>query len=65
MKEAFTHVVVRVQNAVAGLRDREEGQAMVEYALILALVSIAAIVALGLLGGKVNSAFLVIVDKFP
>jgi Flp pilus assembly pilin Flp len=29
---------------------REDGQALVEYSLILALVSIAAIVTLGLLG---------------
>ena len=65
MKDAFTQLVVRLQNTVAGLRDREEGQAMVEYALILALVSIAAIVALGLLGGKVNNAFSDIVNKFP
>ena len=50
----------------AALKDRlkhEEGQAMVEYALILALVSIVAIAVLQLMGanittlfGKVNSA---------
>ena len=65
MTDAFTYVVVRMQNLVAGLRDREEGQAMVEYALILALVSIAAIVALGVLGGKVNTAFQKINNAFP
>ena len=32
---------------------REEGQALVEYSLILALVSIAAIVTLGLVGGGI------------
>ena len=47
------------------LRNREDGQAMVEYALILALVSIAAIVALGVLGGKVNTAFQKINNAFP
>ena len=65
MTDALTYVVVRFQNAVANLRDREEGQAMVEYALILALVSIAAIVALGVLGGKVNNAFKSINNAFP
>ena len=39
------------------LRDREDGQAMVEYALILALVSIAAIVVLGQIGTDVNTVF--------
>ena len=38
------------------LRNREEGQALVEYALILALVSVAAIVVLGLLGLDVRDA---------
>jgi Flp pilus assembly pilin Flp len=37
-------------NLIAQLRDREEGQALVEYALILSLVSIAAIGILGILG---------------
>ena len=33
---------------------REEGQGLVEYALILSLVSIAAITVLGVLGGDVS-----------
>lgn len=36
---------------------REDGQGMVEYALILALVSVAAIVALGVLSGKITTIF--------
>ena len=32
------------------LRRREDGQALVEYALILSLVSVAAVAALGVLG---------------
>jgi Flp pilus assembly pilin Flp len=35
----------------------ESGQGLVEYALILALVSLAAIVALGFLSGKINALF--------
>ena len=35
------------------LRDREEGQALVEYALILALVSVVAIAALTAIGTSV------------
>lgn len=35
----------------------ENGQGMVEYALIIALVSIAAILVLGALGKAINSKF--------
>ena len=35
----------------------EEGQGLVEYALILVLVSIAAFVTLGLLGARVDAIF--------
>jgi pilus assembly protein Flp/PilA len=43
--------------ALKDLRDDESGQAMVEYALILALVSVAAITILTTLGGSVSSIF--------
>lgn len=64
MTDGFMHLYVRLQNTVANLRDREEGQAMVEYALIIALVSIVAIAALGILGGKVKTAFESINNQF-
>jgi pilus assembly protein Flp/PilA len=35
--------------------DREEGQGLAEYALILALIAVVAIAALIFLGGQVNS----------
>jgi Flp pilus assembly pilin Flp len=38
---------VGLQTWIATARDREEGQALVEYALILALVAIGALTALG------------------
>ena len=47
----------RLYLALTSLRDREEGQAMVEYALILALVSVAAVAILKTLGGSVSSIF--------
>jgi len=49
---------IKLQLALAGLRPtarREEGQALVEYALILSLVSIVAIGALKLTGTNVTS----------
>jgi pilus assembly protein Flp/PilA len=36
------------------LRDREEGQALVEYALILGLISVVAIVLLTAVGTDIN-----------
>lgn len=35
----------------------EEGQGMVEYALIIALISVVAIAALGSIGTNINTAF--------
>ena len=37
------------------LREREEGQGLVEYALILSLVSVVAIAGLTLLGTNINT----------
>jgi pilus assembly protein Flp/PilA len=50
-------LVMRSYLAVALLRRREEGQAMVEYALILFLVSVASIAILTTLGGNVSTLF--------
>jgi pilus assembly protein Flp/PilA len=40
--------------------ERQEGQALVEYALILSLIAVAAVVILGILGGKIKDIFTVI-----
>jgi len=40
----------------------EEGQSMAEYALILVLVSVAAIIVLTTLGGQITSVFQQITD---
>jgi pilus assembly protein Flp/PilA len=40
-----------------GLRDREEGQAAVEYGVLIALIIAVCVVTIGLLGGKVEDAF--------
>lgn len=50
-------VSMRLYLAVKELRDGEAGQAMVEYALILALVSVAAVGILAALGTSVSSIF--------
>ena len=50
-------IPMRMHLALTALRDGEEGQAMVEYALILALVSVAAVGILSVLGTSVSSIF--------
>ena len=45
---------LHVKEAIQFVRDREEGQGLVEYALMLSLVSIAAITTLGVLGVDVD-----------
>lgn len=44
---------VGLQTWFATARDREEGQALVEYALILALIAVVSILALQTLGANV------------
>jgi pilus assembly protein Flp/PilA len=50
-------IPMRLYLAIQELRDGESGQAMVEYALILALVSVAAVGILSTLGTSVSSIF--------
>jgi Flp pilus assembly pilin Flp len=57
MSELFTRLFVYGQNTIAAVRDREEGQTLVEYALILALVSILTIGTLLLITDKLNATF--------
>jgi pilus assembly protein Flp/PilA len=47
----------RIRELGEQLRTREEGQGMVEYALILVLISIVVIVILSTLGKTVNNFF--------
>ena len=48
---------IKAQTAIAALRDREEGQTITEYALIIASIAILLIVAMLFLAGKINVLF--------
>jgi Flp pilus assembly pilin Flp len=48
---------MRAYLAVAALRDREDGQALVEYALLLSLIAVASIAILTTLGHSVSGIF--------
>jgi|HubBroStandDraft_6_1064221.scaffolds.fasta_scaffold1348903_1 Flp pilus assembly pilin Flp len=52
--KALNHIVAR---AFVRFREAHEGQGYTEYALILASIGIAAIVALQLLGTNISAAF--------
>jgi pilus assembly protein Flp/PilA len=47
-------IFTRLQLALARALDEEEGQGLTEYALILALIAVVAILALTFLGNKVT-----------
>lgn len=55
LEMVYNYILMRVHN--------EEGQGMVEYALILFLVSIVAIIMLALIGTNVTSVFNQIANK--
>ncbi len=55
--ERMKLIPMRMYLAWRTLRDDQSGQAMVEYALILALVSVAAVGILSTLGTSVSSIF--------
>jgi Flp pilus assembly pilin Flp len=57
MVDAMTALVVRAQNAWYQLREGEDGQTLVEYALIIAIVSLGAVAALTFLSGKIQKLF--------
>ena len=58
-------LINRVYVATWARMQREEGQTMVEYGLILALVSIAAVAILGTMSGSVQGVFQSIIDQLP
>jgi len=49
--------IARAVTLLDRARSREDGQAMVEYALLLFLIAVVSIVILGLLGTKVSEVF--------
>ncbi len=62
MSTYISLVIGRAMLAAGDLRKRQEGQTMVEYALILALVSVVAISLLATVGGKIKTVFLDVAD---
>jgi pilus assembly protein Flp/PilA len=57
MTDLISQVTMRLQHAWASLRERDEGQTMVEYGLLLAGVAILVIAAVLLLGDNIADLF--------
>ncbi len=53
----MTALVVYLQNTIANLRDRQDGQTMAEYALILGGIAVVVIAAIVFLGGNITNLF--------
>ena len=53
MNTMFLKMYLKCQD----LMNREEGQDLVEYALVIALVSVAAVASLGTLANKITGTF--------
>ena len=57
-------MLFQVQQLLSRLGVRQEkAQGLVEYALIIVLISLVVIIALGLLGGQINTVFETITTK--
>jgi pilus assembly protein Flp/PilA len=53
------------KNLIACTMKDEQGQGMVEYGLIIALVAVVAIIGLALLGPQIKALFISISGKLP
>jgi Flp pilus assembly pilin Flp len=52
-----------LQTLAVSLRDRERGQTMAEYAVVLAVITVAIVVTLGLLAGGIKSSLNSVTSK--
>jgi pilus assembly protein Flp/PilA len=57
MQSLYYSFVVAVGDLRARMVDREDGQALVEYALIISLIAVVAIAALQLTGNSITGIF--------
>lgn len=61
MLKLYTTLVSQLET----LRDREEGQGMIEYVLLAALISVVAILAIQAVGVSVNQLFTTVDNALP
>ncbi len=64
MLELYVKSEVLLRNWIQDLKEREDGQAMIEYSLIAALVSIAAILIIPGVGTAISNTWTKISNAF-
>jgi pilus assembly protein Flp/PilA len=57
MNDTMLKLYIKMQNLKSTLLSQEEGQDLVEYALVVALIALAATAGMGKLATALNSAF--------
>ncbi len=55
--------MARLTRAVRNFAGQDEGAALVEYGILIALIAVICLVVVALLGNKVSSVFQSLVDK--
>jgi Flp pilus assembly pilin Flp len=55
MQNLFALAHIRLMNAYAGLRDREEGQGMTEYAVLVGAIVAMVLVVVGVLSDRLQT----------
>jgi Flp pilus assembly pilin Flp len=55
--DAITAIALRPKNAVSSMREREEGQGLVEYVVLVALIAIGVIVAVSFFRDQIGDVF--------
>ncbi len=63
MAEFFTALAVRLHNAAHNLREREEGQGLVEYVTLIALIALGLFVAIIFFRNELGTIFSKITNK--
>ena len=58
-------IFTNIELAAASLREREEGQTMAEYGVVLAVITLAVIAAITLLAGNVSNALNAVAGVLP
>jgi pilus assembly protein Flp/PilA len=57
MSDVLTTALLRLRSALGSLRDREEGQTMVEYGLLIGGIALVVIAGILILGPAINDLF--------